>query len=88
MPELADLQATQPAPGSQLHLVHIESTSASDPAQAVEAIKGLGIEHLDVVVANAGGGSFPVMPLDSVDVHDMMTTFQTNAFTPLLLYQA
>ncbi|KAK8047899.1 hypothetical protein PG996_015963 [Apiospora saccharicola] len=86
-PEVADLKATQPAPGSQLHLVHIESTSASDPSQAVEAIKGLGIEHLDVVVANAGGGPFPVIPLDSVDVHDMMTTFQTNAVSPLLLYQ-
>ncbi|KAK7955153.1 hypothetical protein PG988_015847 [Apiospora saccharicola] len=64
-PEVADLKATQPAPGSQLHLVHIESTSASDPAGAVEAIKGLGIEYLDVVVANAGGGPFPVIPLDS-----------------------
>ncbi|KAK8041517.1 hypothetical protein PG994_014524 [Apiospora phragmitis] len=86
-PEVADLSATQPAHGSQLHLVHIESTSASDPAQAVEGIKALGIEHLDVVIANAGGGTFPVMPLDKVDVDDMMTTFRINAVGSLLLYQ-
>lgn len=59
---MTDLLATQPALGSQLHLVHIESTSALDPAQAIEVIKALGIEHLDVVIANAGCGLFPVFP--------------------------
>ncbi|KAK8119695.1 uncharacterized protein PG998_004321 [Apiospora kogelbergensis] len=86
-PAVTDLLTMQPAHGSQLHLVHIKSTSASDPAQAIEVIKALGIEHLDVVIANAGGGPFPVVPLDSVDANDTMTTFQTNAFGLLLLYQ-
>ncbi|KAK8104930.1 Short-chain dehydrogenase/reductase SDR [Apiospora kogelbergensis] len=82
-PAVTDLLATQPAHGgSQLHLVHIESTSASDPAQAIEVIKALGIEHLDVVIANAGGGLFPTNAVGPLLLYQLCRTLLQKASSP------
>lgn len=49
-------------------------------------IQSAGIEHIDVVIANAGGYP-PVVPLDSVGRKDLLGCFEVNAAAPLLLFQ-
>ncbi|KAH8588210.1 hypothetical protein B0O99DRAFT_555484 [Bisporella sp. PMI_857] len=86
-PSVAELKSTTPASGSKLLLVHIESTSSEDPKKALVDIKAAGIEHVDIVFANAGG-SPPVVGIESVSSKDMISSFQTNALGPLILFQA
>ncbi|KAI1499770.1 hypothetical protein F5X99DRAFT_388565 [Biscogniauxia marginata] len=86
-PNLDDLKASPTGEGSKLVFVHIESTSPDDPKKAAEDIKAQGIDHIDVVIANAGG-SPPVVPLDEVGHKDMITAFQTNVCGPLGTFQA
>lgn len=83
-----ELQTLPTAPGTRLILVKIESTAPGDPAEAVKDMEAAGIDHIDVVIANAGGLREIVAPLDSVTAEDITETFQTNALGPLLLFQA
>ncbi|KAL9048358.1 MAG: hypothetical protein Q9162_007763 [Coniocarpon cinnabarinum] len=73
--------------GSRLVLVSIESTSHTDPQQAVKTIEEAGITHIDLVVANAGISPHPA-PADNVDVKDVIETFHVNVAAQVLLYQA
>ncbi|KAF6829562.1 toxin biosynthesis [Colletotrichum plurivorum] len=86
-PAVAELKALAAAKGSRLVLVHIESTSPEDPKNAVQDLEAKGIDHVDIVIANAGG-SPPVVPLDQVSGEDMLTAFRTNVLGPLALWQA
>ncbi|KAI1192361.1 hypothetical protein F5X97DRAFT_317589 [Nemania serpens] len=83
-----ELQQLPRAAGSQLVIVRIESTSPSDPAEAVRDIVAAGIDHIDIVIANAGGLRETVAPLEAVTADDVTETFQTNALGPLMLFQA
>jgi len=85
-PSVAELKSTKPASGSKLLLVHIESTSPDDPKKALTNIEAAGIEHIDIVFANAGG-SPPVVGVETVSSKDMISSFQINALGPLLLFQ-
>lgn len=82
--ELRDLKA---GPGSRLVLVSLEGTSRTDPKRAVETISKAGIEHIDIVIANAGVCPTPADPA-SVPAQDLVDAFEINALAPLLLYQA
>lgn len=73
--------------GSRLLLVSIESTSPTDPAQAVKEIEAAGIGHLDLVIANAGICPAPT-PLTAVGPKDVSEAFNVNAVGPLILFQA
>ncbi|KAH7319740.1 hypothetical protein B0I35DRAFT_408516 [Stachybotrys elegans] len=86
-PGIADLKAAKTGPESKLVLVHIESTAFGDAAKAVDVMLAAGIDHVDVVIANAGGSS-PVQPFDTIDPETMMHDYQVNALAPLVLYQA
>ncbi|KAL3477600.1 NAD(P)-binding protein [Aspergillus californicus] len=85
-PAATELKSTPTAPGSKLLLVELENTSVTDPARVLAEIQAAGIEHLDIVIANAGA-SPPVVPLDTVETADLLTAFHTNAAAPLLLFQ-
>jgi NAD(P)-dependent dehydrogenase (short-subunit alcohol dehydrogenase family) len=75
------------ATGSKLFLVSIESTSATDPRKAVEEIQAAGINHLDIVIANAGACP-SMVPLDTVDIKDVIDAFNVNTVGPIRLFQA
>ncbi|KAI0122337.1 NAD(P)-binding protein [Daldinia grandis] len=85
---VAELKKRVPAEGSKLLLVHIESTSPEDPKKAAAAVEAAGIDHVDIIIANAGGSPFPVIPIESVPNEDLVWAFQTNAAGPLALFQA
>lgn len=85
-PEIATLKSAKTAPCSKLLLVQIESTSFTDTAKAFEVVAQSGIDHVDIVIANAGGSPH-VRPLDIVDAKDMISNFHVNAVAPLVLFQ-
>ncbi|KAF2841762.1 NAD(P)-binding protein [Patellaria atrata CBS 101060] len=82
-----ELKSSPTADGSRLLLVSIENTSQSDPAKAVEEINAAGIDHVDIVIANAGLSPTPG-PLDTYDIQDIMDAFTINTASPILLFQA
>lgn len=82
-----DLQSSPAASGSRLILVSIESSSQTDPKQAVEEIQAAGIGHVDIAIANAGI-SPPFAAPDSVEIKDVEESFRVNAVAPLVLFQA
>ncbi|MCJ1239155.1 hypothetical protein MMC14_007148 [Varicellaria rhodocarpa] len=87
VPSAQELKKLSAATGSKLVLVSIESTSPTHPQKAVEDIKTAGIDHVDIVIANAGI-SPPVVPLDTVDIQDVVDCFNINAVGPIRLFQA
>lgn len=86
-PKYQDLSNAPAASGSQLILVTIESSSQTDPQQAVEEIKAAGINHVDIAIANAGFAS-PFAPLESVEIKELEESFRVNTLAPLVLFQA
>ncbi|OQD96665.1 hypothetical protein PENSOL_c015G02169 [Penicillium solitum] len=82
-----ELEALPKADGSHLQLVKIESSNSGDPAAAVKDLTD--IDHIDIVVANAGGaGEKGIIPLDVVSPEIVTDVFTVNALGPLALYQA
>ncbi|KAI1120198.1 aflatoxin biosynthesis ketoreductase nor-1 [Nemania abortiva] len=86
--QVEELTRSSVAENSKLMLVTIENTAPGDPQQALEEMRAAGIDHLDIVISNAGGGSPPLAPLNTVDADEMLEAYHTNAVGPLRLFQA
>ncbi|KAI1128458.1 NAD(P)-binding protein [Nemania abortiva] len=86
--EVEQLKSFPVAEGSKLLLVNIENTSPDHPALALQIAKDAGVDHLDLVIANAGGSPLPTTPLESVSAEEMVEVYQVNAVGPLMLFQA
>ncbi|KAI1443536.1 NAD(P)-binding protein [Annulohypoxylon stygium] len=87
-PGVEELKGFSAADGSRLLLVKIENTSPTDAQQALQVVRSEGIDHIDIVISNAGGSPLPTTPLDMVTAEEMTTTYQVNAIGPLMLFQA
>ncbi|KAI6356238.1 Short-chain dehydrogenase red3 [Pyricularia grisea] len=86
--DVSDLKAVSKASDSKLILVYIESTSKTDPTQAVADVKAAGVDHLDVLIANAGGMPEANKPLLELGPDELCWSVQVNAAAPLLVLQA
>ncbi|CAG8961346.1 hypothetical protein HYFRA_00013807 [Hymenoscyphus fraxineus] len=86
-PGVAELKNSPKGEGSQLLLVKIESSSPTDASNVVKELDAIGIDHIDILIPNAGV-SPPLEPIDTVDLGVVTSTFQVNALGPLALYQA
>lgn len=87
-PSAFDLKSLKAGTDSKLIVVKIDSLSTTEALTAVEQLKTkYSITHLDVVIANAGLGSYwgPALttPVDAFNTH-----FQVNATGTLILFQA
>ncbi|KAJ5527600.1 hypothetical protein N7513_011759 [Penicillium frequentans] len=81
---LADLHR---ADGTELHIVKIEATSATDPADAVKELSDKGISHIDTLIANAG--MCALWPrVSEVKVEDIQHHVDVNIYGFIYLYQA
>ncbi|KAI1147183.1 aflatoxin biosynthesis ketoreductase nor-1 [Nemania diffusa] len=86
-PGVVELKASPKGSGSRLLLVKIDSAVPEDAARAVEEMKVAGIDHIDILIANAGVS--PLMePIETVSLDDMTNTINVNALGPLTLYQS
>lgn len=74
--------------GTRLIIVLLDANSATSAAQAASEIQTTHrVDHIDVVIANAGicNSSGPVL---DVDERDMYAHFEVNTMGPLRLFQA
>ncbi|KAJ5184628.1 Short-chain dehydrogenase/reductase SDR [Penicillium cf. griseofulvum] len=82
-----ELVALPKANGSHLQVVKIESSNPADPAAVIKVLTD--VDHIDIVVANAGGaGEEGMTPLDAVSSVVATDVFAVNTLGPLALYQA
>jgi len=86
-PGVVELKAFPKRDGSQLLLIKIESSTPTDTINAVKEMEAAGIDHIDILIANAGV-SPPIEPIETVDLEVVASTFSVNALGPLALYQA
>ncbi|KAI1169860.1 NAD(P)-binding protein [Nemania sp. FL0916] len=82
-----DLKQLPTAEDSRLILVTIENTSTTDANKAAEEIEAAGIDHIDIVIANAAISHAPA-PLDTIDTETMVDAFRINTISAVLLFQA
>ncbi|KAI0178661.1 NAD(P)-binding protein [Hypoxylon sp. FL1284] len=75
------------AEGTSLVIVKIEATVRSDPPDAVESLKSQGIDHIDIVIANAGNRFCRPLVRD-VEVEDIHKHVVINVYGLLWLFQA
>ncbi|KAK0621890.1 hypothetical protein B0T17DRAFT_618276 [Bombardia bombarda] len=73
--------------GSKLIVVKVDSGVETDPFDAVNELEKQGVEHLDLVVANAGvAAAFP--PVLEVKRSDLKLHMEANVYGTVSLYQA
>ncbi|TVY73252.1 Short chain dehydrogenase gsfK [Lachnellula suecica] len=75
------------AEGTSLILVKIDATVPTDAADAVNSLASQGINHVDILIANAGIAYLWPTVAD-VKVADMQKHFETNVYGVVYLYQA
>jgi norsolorinic acid ketoreductase len=75
------------APGSRVIVVKIDSASDNDAVEAIDTIKRLGINHLDVVIANAGIGDV-YETVDKIRLDKFRALFEVNTLGPVKLFGA
>ncbi|KAF3399148.1 hypothetical protein DPV78_006603 [Talaromyces pinophilus] len=75
------------ADGTSLHVVKIDATSPTDPADAVKELEIKGIDHIDILIANAGIAlGFP--KVEEVQVDYIQKHVDVNIYGFIRLYQA
>jgi norsolorinic acid ketoreductase len=82
-----ELKAFPTADGTKLLLTKIESTSDTDALDAIDAVKAAGIDHLDIVIANAGIVYYNER-VEVVGLAGLRESFEVNTYGPVKLFQA
>ncbi|KAI9148343.1 Norsolorinic acid ketoreductase nor1 [Paramyrothecium foliicola] len=75
------------AEGTSLVLVKIDATVQDDPAEAVKELASQGIDHIDIVIANAGIALL-WCKVSEVTADLLQKHLETNVFGFIWLYQA
>lgn len=86
-PGVASLESAAAEHGTKLLIVKMESASHTDAKDAVGQMRAAGIDHIDILIANAGV-SPPLVPLETESLDAIDSAFRINALGPLALYQA
>ncbi|KAK3690105.1 hypothetical protein B0T22DRAFT_423831 [Podospora appendiculata] len=73
--------------GSRLIVVKVDSTVESEAFDAAKQLEAEGIDHLDIVIANAGI-SFAWPTVADLKVADLRTHMESNVYGVIWLYQA
>ncbi|KAI1807002.1 NAD(P)-binding protein [Daldinia bambusicola] len=84
---VSELKTSPTGNGSKLLPVKIESSVFGDAKRVVEEIKAEGVDHIDIVIANSAI-SPPILPLEDVDLEQVVDAFNVNAVGAIALYQA
>jgi norsolorinic acid ketoreductase len=87
-PSSKDLESLGKGHGSRLVVVKVDASSDADAAEAVKDLKSLhGIDHVDLVVANAGV-AYAYGKVSEIDLKDVRGHLEPNFYGVLRLYQA
>lgn len=83
-----DIESIPKASGSQVITVQIDSESEADPQNAVKELQSKhSINHVDIVIANAGIGKH-YGPATTTPVVEFKDHFWVNSIAPIILFQA
>ncbi|EGX89761.1 Short-chain dehydrogenase/reductase SDR [Cordyceps militaris CM01] len=75
------------AAGTTVQLVKVDATNDTDALKAAETLKSRGINHVDIVIANAGKATaWP--KLEDAKIADIQDHIDTNVYGFVRLYQA
>ena len=72
---------------SRLIVVKIDARSETDASTAIQELKDQGIDHLDIVIANAAF-IIPFVKIEDATLADVRASTETNIYGFFLLYQA
>jgi len=72
--------------GSKLEIIQYDFSTAIDPREVESNFAKLGMQHIDVLVLNAGGAQ-PMVPPSETTAEDLRADFETNTIAPLLVFQ-
>jgi NAD(P)-dependent dehydrogenase (short-subunit alcohol dehydrogenase family) len=72
--------------GSTLHIVQLDFSTAVAPEKILEAVKKVGVDHIDVLINNAGFAQ-PMVPASETTAEDLRAAFEVNTIAPLLVFQ-
>lgn len=72
--------------GSSLQVIKLDLSTIQSTAEVKEAFK-FDIDHIDVLINNAGGTS-PLVPATETTAEDLRAAFEVNTIAPLLVFQA
>ncbi|KAM7218342.1 hypothetical protein V8F06_006265 [Rhypophila decipiens] len=86
-PSSLSLDSLPAGKNSKLILVKINSTSETDPANAIKTIQTEGVNHLDIVIANAGI-SEGYARIEAIKTNELRQFFEVNTIGPLILFGA
>lgn len=75
------------AEGTSLQLLKIDATVSTDPSSAVKELASQGIEHVDIIIANAGV-AYVWPTVAAVKAEEIQTHIETNVYGFIHLYQA
>ncbi|CAD6449303.1 d5e9c5fe-a946-4e16-b734-f687950f4079 [Sclerotinia trifoliorum] len=81
---LSDLPTAE---GSSLIVVKVDATAPTDALEAVKQLESQGVDHLDIVIANAGV-CYAWPTVSEVKVEDIQGHFVPNVHGFIWLYQA
>jgi NAD(P)-dependent dehydrogenase (short-subunit alcohol dehydrogenase family) len=73
--------------GSRLIVVKVDASNEADPFEAAKALVAQGIDHIDIVIANAGV-SYIWPKVSELKIEDLQGHLKPNVFGVVWLYQA
>jgi NADP-dependent 3-hydroxy acid dehydrogenase YdfG len=73
--------------GSRLIVVKVDASTDSDALEAVKELKKQGVDHLDLVIANAGV-SYAFGKVSDIKIAEIKGHFEPNVYGVVRLYQA
>lgn len=86
-PTSKDLSKLARADGTELIVIKLDASIWQDAFDAVKALQAQSIDHLDIVIANAGVAyCWPLVA--EVKLEDMIAHMEPNAYGVVSLYQA
>ncbi|EHK20190.1 uncharacterized protein TRIVIDRAFT_48225 [Trichoderma virens Gv29-8] len=72
--------------GSTILITYLDFSTAISPEKVREAFK-FDIDHIDVLINNAGG-ALPMVPAAETTAEDLRAAFEVNTIAPLVVFQA
>jgi norsolorinic acid ketoreductase len=82
-----DLVNIPKAADTQLIIVKVDASDDKDAANSVVELQSQGIDHIDLVIANAGV-SYAFGKVSDISLKDVRDHFEPNVYGVLRLYQA
>ena len=81
------LKGLKAGSGSKLIVLELDARDEAAPLQVAEQIKAHGIDHLDLVIANAGMAN-DFKPVAKVPMYTLREHVEINGYAPIALFQA